>query len=358
MIVKNEEDTLSTCLNSVKDIVDEIIIIDTGSTDLTIDIAKKYTDKIFHFDWIDDFSAARNYSFSKATKEYIMWLDADDVILDKDKYAILQLKKSLQSNIDTIIMKYDLTNRNTGSVVSSFYRERIVKRSKEFKWHDPVHEYILFSGSFVKVDISITHKKQKLPTKRNLEIFQKYIEAGHELSERNWFYYARELFNFGYFIKATTYYKKFLATTDGLHSNYLDCCIELSDCYRLQKDDESSLKALTNYFEKFPPRAEICCKLGYYYKNEHDYLKAISWFSLAPYTLKPNELGSYTPDCWDYIPYMELCSCYYKSGNIENAILYNEKAAKIRPDDPKICYNREYLGKMKNKLIGVSTNFN
>ena len=67
MIVKDEEDVLGRCIDSVKSIVDEIIIVDTGSVDATKDIAKSYTDKVYDFKWIDDFSAARNFSFSKAT---------------------------------------------------------------------------------------------------------------------------------------------------------------------------------------------------------------------------------------------------------------------------------------------------
>ncbi|MDE5995713.1 MAG: glycosyltransferase family 2 protein, partial [Eubacterium sp.] len=80
MIVKNEEKVLARCLESIKNAVDEIIIADTGSTDNTKEIAKKYTDKIYDFEWVDDFSKARNFSFSKASKDYIMWLDADDII--------------------------------------------------------------------------------------------------------------------------------------------------------------------------------------------------------------------------------------------------------------------------------------
>ena len=80
MIVKNEEAVLSRCLESIKDAVDEIIIVDTGSSDATKEIAKKYTDLVYDFKWINNFSAARNFSFSKASKDYIIWLDADDVI--------------------------------------------------------------------------------------------------------------------------------------------------------------------------------------------------------------------------------------------------------------------------------------
>ena len=79
---KNEENT-DRCLGSVWDLVDEIIIVDTGSDDSTEKIAEKYTDKIYHFPWADDFSAARNFFFSKASKDYIMWMDADDVFFHR-----------------------------------------------------------------------------------------------------------------------------------------------------------------------------------------------------------------------------------------------------------------------------------
>ena len=82
MIVKNEEDVLARCLDSAAPIADEIIIVDTGSEDKTTEIALSYTDKVYRFKWCDDFAAARNFSFSKATMEYCMWLDADDVITE------------------------------------------------------------------------------------------------------------------------------------------------------------------------------------------------------------------------------------------------------------------------------------
>ncbi|MEJ9268433.1 glycosyltransferase family 2 protein, partial [Bacillus thuringiensis] len=79
MIVKNEVEVLSRCLDAIRDGVEEIIIVDTGSTDATKKVAQQYTAKIYDFEWIDDFSAARNFAFSKATNEYILWLDADDI---------------------------------------------------------------------------------------------------------------------------------------------------------------------------------------------------------------------------------------------------------------------------------------
>lgn len=352
MIVKDEEDTLARCLDSIAGIVDEIIIVDTGSTDKTKKIAKQYTDKIYDFTWIDDFSAARNYSFSKATKEYILWLDADDVLLSDDQSKLKILKENLNPEVDVVIMKYNIGIKGTNKIACTFMRERLLKRSKNFKWIDPIHEYIDFKGKFQNSDIAITHKKIHPRTRRNLEIFEKAIARGHQLSERNWFYYAKELFADGQYEKATEYYEKFINTKSGLLSNYIDTCTDLAVCYKQKNDSENELRVLLKSFELTTPRPEIVCQLGYYYKDRKEYEKAIQWFLLAPAIEKP--VGTWSAvmhQFWDYIPYMELVACYYRLGNLDKAIYYNEKAAENSPDDPKILHNRIFLAKIKKELI-------
>ena len=106
MIVKNEEKVLKRCLECLKDIVDEMIIVDTGSTDATKEIAGKYTDKIYAFPWIDDFAAARNFSFSKATMDYIYVADADEIIDEENKNRFKLLKQALLPEIEIVQMKY------------------------------------------------------------------------------------------------------------------------------------------------------------------------------------------------------------------------------------------------------------
>jgi len=78
MIVKNEEANLRDCLESVKDVVDEIVLVDTGSTDKTIRIAEEFGAKIYRFNWINDFSAARNFALKQSTGDWILYLDADE----------------------------------------------------------------------------------------------------------------------------------------------------------------------------------------------------------------------------------------------------------------------------------------
>ena len=164
MIVRNEENVLARCLESVKDVVDEIIIVDTGSADRTKEIAAFYTDKIFDFIWIDHFSAARNYSFSKATKEYYMWMDADDVLPENEKQKLLQWKRnsiSKEQLPDVIMMKYVTAFDEFGKGIFSFYRERILRRDIRCFWKGRVHEAIVPFGKVEYLDISIEHRSEK-----------------------------------------------------------------------------------------------------------------------------------------------------------------------------------------------------
>ena len=280
-----------------------------------------------------------------------MWLDADDVLLPGDAAKLEQLKLDLDPDTDAVIMKYNLYNLKTNAVKCTFYRERLVRRDKNFKWHNPVHEYLNYSGKYLKADIAITHKKMQQPTPRNLEIYEKYIASGHELSNRDYFYYGKELFNLGRREEASQYYEQFIKTTGELVSSYTEAYMDLSTYYLSINEPQKSLHFLLQYLEKFQIRAEICCAIGYHYKHLQQYEEAISWFCLAPSALKPNSLGSVRFEYWDYIPYMELCACYYKKGDIDTAIIYNEKAAVASPNDTKVCHNRVFLGQIKEKLI-------
>ena len=355
MIIKDEEKVLARCLECVKNIVDEIIIVDTGSSDRSKEIARCYTDKIYDFVWEDDFAKARNFSFSKATKMYVMWLDADDVLALEEQAKLLKLKAALDTTTDVVYMPYHMMSNDKKTIEATFWRERIVKREKKFKWHEPIHEYISCSGNIIKVDIAIAHIKEHKSNDRNLKIFKSYLAKGNELTPRQYFYYARELYERSKIDEGIKYYILFLEYGHGLRSNYLYACIELSTCYEIKKDEENSLKALLKYLELGGPRAEICCKIGDYYRIRKEYEKAIEWYKIAPHTKIPKEsIGAIMPMYWNYMPYVGLSVCYYKLGDLEQAIYYNEKAVQAAPNDEKVLKNgyvlaKERLEKMNEK---------
>ncbi len=343
MIVKDEEAVLGRCLESVKNIVDEIIVVDTGSTDETKRIARDYGSKVYDFEWKDDFAAARNFSFSKASMDYILWLDADDVILEEDRESFLKLRQMTALCADIVMMKYCVGTDRLGDV--RIYRERLLKRSSRPFWKGVVHECIPINGEVIFSDVTITHKKVKSTAGRNLKILEKAIKDGvEELDSRNMFYMGKELFEAGKYEEGIKYYKMLLNSDKNQAPYSMEACLDICRYYMLKKEKEDIPQTLIEAFAYDLPRAEICCYLGAYYREMNDYRKAISWYETAIALEKPQPYMDYViNDYWGYIPCVELCHCYYKTGSISEAISYNEMAAQYKPDDPGIEQNNEFF---------------
>jgi glycosyltransferase involved in cell wall biosynthesis len=347
MIVKNEEQILAKCLNSIREIADEIIIIDTGSTDKTKEIAYSFTDKVYDFEWINDFAAARNFAFSKATKDYQLWLDADDIIIEKDKLAFLDLKKTLSPEIDMVLMKYNYLVDENNNPSYSFHRERLVKRANNYKWNDPVHEYIEYRDNYLVSEIAITHKKIVSFSDRNLKIYEEQKRKNLPFSPRSLYYYARELRDHKKYIEAMEYFNKFLDTKAGAIDDNINACLEIGKIYKNLNDAENALKYFFQTFLYDIPRAEACCEIASIYKLNEDYRKAIYWYELI-LTLKSsnNDINMTLNDSWNFVPSIELAVCYYNINNIERAVFYNELAGKFKENHESVLHNRDFFKKV------------
>jgi len=348
MIVKNEEKVLGRCLDSVKDAVDEIIIVDTGSTDRTKEIAKEFTNKIYDFEWVDHFAKARNFAFSKATMDYQMWLDADDVIEPKEREKLLQLKKSLDQRVDMVTFRYHTHFDGDGNPILTSTRERLFKREKNFQWKDAIHEYVQMTGHVIHEEIAISHKKEGSSGDRNLKIYRGLVAEGKVLSPRETYYFARELMDHGEYSEATQYFNQFLDEGQGWFEDNIASCFNLSRCYERLGEREKILPILFRSFQYDTPRAEICCQIAYYYKNLSDDQKAIFWFDLALKLVK-NSKGFILNDYWDYVPAIELCLCYFKLGDLEKAFQYHQLSAKHKPNASAVLHNGAYFEQMGMK---------
>lgn len=348
MIVKNEENILARCLDCVVEIVDEIIIVDTGSSDGTKAVASRYTDKVYDFIWIDDFAAARNFAFKQATKEYIFWLDADDIISDEDRLKLLALKNVLDPAVDSVTMKYYLAFDQYGNVTTSNRRNRLVKRSTHFQWIGAVHEYLAVYGRILDSDIAIIHKSEWHDSDRNLKIYENRLAAGETFSPRDQYYYANELLDHQMYEAAIEWYQKFLAAGQGWVEDNLSACRKLAECYQKLGNQDNALKFVLQSFLYDIPRAESCCQLGYSFFIKEQYRQAAFWYKLATQLERPvDHRGFIIHACWTWVPHLQLCVCYDRMGNYELAYHHNELAAAYIPDDPNIINNRAYL---KTKL--------
>ncbi len=344
MIVKDEEKVLERCLNSVSDLVDEIIIVDTGSKDNTKKIAKKYTDKIFDFQWIDDFSSARNFSFSKAEMDYIFWLDADDVLEEEDRVKFSKLKEELDNTADSVTMKYNLAFDEDGNLSFSLRRNRLVKRTNSFKWIGAVHEYLQVWGNIQHSDVAVTHKSIHESGDRNLKIYEKRLEKGEEFSPRDLYYFGNELLDHQFYERAAVFYEKFLTDGRGWVEDNIACCRKLAYCYKYMNDSDREMQAILRSFRYASPRSEFCYWLGNYFLEKQDIMSAIFWYRLATQIKQDDTLMSfYNPAFSTWMPHLQLCVCYDRIGNHRLAYLYNEVARQYKPNDSNILKNQAYF---------------
>jgi tetratricopeptide (TPR) repeat protein len=162
MIVKNEEHNLGDCLRTVADIVDEMVIVDTGSTDGTKEIAASFGARIFDFPWIDSFCAARNESLRHARGKWIFWLDADDRLDEDNRLKLSRLRDSLDNGNLAFVMKCRCLARDEASAPTVVDHIRLFRNHPQLAWEHRVHEQILPSlrrlGAVVQwTDIVITH---------------------------------------------------------------------------------------------------------------------------------------------------------------------------------------------------------
>ena len=182
MIVKNEEKYLKDCLESVKNIVDEIIIVDTGSTDKTIEIAKAYNSQIYCFDWIDDFSAARNYALSKSSGDWILYLDADERIAPSSKSILKKLTEQKENKAYYCTIKNVDEYRKRPSVMKYV---RLFPNSDKIHFTGKIHEQIepALNQNKIKIEYSpieiihigynVSDNEFKAKAERNLNLLRK-----------------------------------------------------------------------------------------------------------------------------------------------------------------------------------------
>ena len=220
MIVKNEENCLEKCLGSLKGLVDEMIVVDTGSTDRTKEIANAFGAKVYDFKWTGDFSEARNFSFSKATCDYIYSADADEELDETNRERFLQMKRDLEElDIDIVQMYY--CNQLSFRTVYNFDRElrpKLFKRVRYFTWEDPIHEQVVLDPVIVNSEIEIIHNPGENHSARDLNAFRKAIADGKFLSRRLYGMYARELMMAGTdddFLKAKSFFEDLIFATKG-----------------------------------------------------------------------------------------------------------------------------------------------
>lgn len=325
MIVKNEEAVLARCLDSIADLMDELIIVDTGSTDRTKEIAQRYTDQIYDFEWIGDFAAARNFSFSKASKDYIYVADADEYLNEENRHRFQILKRAMLPEIEVVQMRY--CNQMQFGTTYNFdteYRGKLYKRLRQFQWVDAVHETVNTAPVIYDSDIEIIHLPEKIHAGRDFELIRGLLDRGEKLSPKLYGLYARELYIAGEdvdFLDAEAYFKE-AADQEGrsLEEVKTAFCI-LARAARITKNSDRFFQYCLKDIAS-EASAEVCYELGEYFYQAGDYGEACIWYYNAAFEsqgkLNIHYMGDY--------PLQRLAQCYAQLGNPEQAEQYRSRA--------------------------------
>jgi glycosyltransferase involved in cell wall biosynthesis len=191
MIVKNEEMNLPACLASARGVFDEIIVLDTGSSDRTIEIARSHGARVFEFVWVNDFAAARNASLARATCDYAFWLDADDVLDPPERDKLLALLDSLRDNDEAayVVRCACDPDRDGGGGATVVDHVRLFPVREDVRWTYAVHEQILpglrrFGVPVRWSDVTVRHTGYTDAPLRNRKLERDEAILQAELAER------------------------------------------------------------------------------------------------------------------------------------------------------------------------------
>jgi len=345
MIVRDEEESLPRCLKSVEGVFDEIIIVDSGSKDKTKEIATSFGSKIYDFVWIEDFSAARNFAFSKATCQFVMWLDADDEVLPKDREKILALKPKL-GEYDAYLMEYNYSQDQHGNSTLRLFRHRILKNNPPPRWAAPIHECMLIPSEWrqLKTDIVVTHRRTERDgvkdAGRNMRIIKKAVEADPN-DQRMRYYYGKELSYTDQNEEAIKQLSLFLEKP-AWHEDMVDALIILSRLYVGMGRIEDAVKTCVKGIETDPRWAEFYVRLGDIYYDKQDWAKAAHWFEIAVKTKMPDSWGMVNTSSHTWLPHDRLSICYDRLGRRREANEENEIVLKYLPGDQRVLNNQAY----------------
>lgn len=349
MIVKNEGKYLGRCLGSVSDIVDEIIIVDTGSTDETVDIANSYGAKVAYFKWNQNFSDARNQSLDLATKDWILVLDADEYLRLEDKDKLIAAFNDF-SNEGYIIKTLNFNGLDNNQTYITNLNQRIFKNNKNYRYKGAIHEQVTCidpskqTGTFKILDVGFYHSgylatvvKDKDKPNRNLEILKNVLKEDptntftlfnlaneysqlNELEEAFRLYdeaYHKENFSVGFMPKLVIF--------------RLQCLINMNKINQAFEAIEEGLKA-------YPDYTELVYYRGLLEHQSNEVLKAIRSFEQCLTMGRPRAEIEFQEICYEFGPNYQLAEIYEEQREYTKAFEYYNKCLRIDPSKYQLLY--------------------
>jgi glycosyltransferase involved in cell wall biosynthesis len=345
MIVKNEEKVLAECLASVKDCVDEINIVDTGSTDRTVEIALAYGANVIHREWRNDFAWARNEALSMATRRWTFVLDADEE-LTPESVPLLRALRGTPADLTAVYIGIlNAVNDESGVASMTHFLPRIFPTNPRLRYISVIHESLALDDQSVQVPgivspVRILHKgytnamlASRNKQERNRPLLERAIrEAGND--SFSWFNYGVGAIGAGEFATGAEALEKMFELGKEVRTFYAVAYFTLATTYGdALHDVERGLATIERGLAQFPDhgnlvftRAYLLSLTGRYDEARVDYEGAAGMRALAGQNFMVDD------EIFVWKAYFNLASTYVKEGRGEEAIPWYERALANKPD--------------------------
>ncbi len=353
MIVKDEEKNIEKALTWGKDVVYEQIVVDTGSTDRTVEIAKKLGAKVYHFQWIDDFAAAKNYAIGKARGDWIAFLDADEYFSLEDAKKLPPLLEELSLTSCYAVQTSMLHLNGKGRVFAGGIHIRVFKRIPGLIYHSPIHEILLFYGEDLQPytydasqELTIFHtgywrneETDEEKGNRNAELIRKELEKNPDDYTMMGYLGDACYLNDQCYEEAEKWYRKAIEkmpdVLDEYDSRSATTFWKLLSILSDKKDDEAMMEVHEKAVRKLPKDADFDFIVGRHFARYKDYEKGAIYLEQALHKLEEYGMvnrgiliSGKMPETWEL-----LALCHYKNGNLGRCV---ERCVNLLSSDPYV----------------------
>lgn len=334
IIVKNEEKLIDQCLKHLIPLGYEIVVVDTGSTDGTRDVVKKHTDKVYDYPWNNDFAEARNIAISKATNDYILMIDSDEMILSYDKRELEALLQKNPDDIGRVLIISEYYRGNEKYMVKSRVSRLFSKRKYYYKGR--IHEQLVpiegKEGTFYDVPIQIHHGgydgdlvTRRKKTERNINLLQKELEDKGDdpyiLYQLGKSYYMQE----DYRASCQVFSKALYFDLDP-KLEYVQDMVESYGYALLNSEQYETAMQLLGVYDEFAVNADFVYLMGLIYMNNARFTEAIGEF------IKASRMKVYKTDGVNsYRAFYNIGVIYECLGVVDKAIKYYKQCGNYKP---------------------------
>lgn len=341
MICKNEQSNIGGLMDDVCPVLEQVIVVDTGSTDDTLSILEQkrlsYPNlEIHHFTWTDNFSEARNYSFSLAgAVEWIFWVDGDDRVNQQD---LNHFKTHLLDNpgVDAWLLPYIYSKYPDGSAQIYLTRERFLRKSKNPRWVGAIHEtvdiHFLRQMNYDGLKIEHNRDGKFIDPRRNLKILAKEFERDPK-DHRTAYYYAKELFDH-IDPQSTEKLIHYLNLPFKYWDDEIGARFRLAKTYVAENKLREAIQTVEPIYhlDATRRRSEYYFIFGEVEFKLRNFPIAIDWYNRC-LSEPPGSPRVLSLEYWSWHPLKKIAECYKEMGHWDKCFEYAQKVCDILPGD-------------------------